>query len=124
MRTTWLAVLALGALVACDHGRSKVVEVAKPHAAALVAETRGLWLECRDRNISDIPASRYPPAVRALNPKHVHASKHGVFIETCARYVESAGIFIRHDSAYEPPRSGDPGFELVAENVYWYFAPG
>jgi hypothetical protein len=124
MRITWVATLALAAFVACDHGRSEVVAVAKPQAAFLVAETHSLWLEYREQIAREVPASRYPPAVRALHPKHVSASKEGVYVETYTRYVESAGIFIRHDPAYEPPRSGDPGFELVAENVYWYFAPG
>ena len=124
MRTTWIVPVLLFALAACDHGRSGVIEIAKPQATALVSETFPLWLEYRDERLRDIPASRYPPSVKALHPKQVRATKQGLFIETYARYVESGGIFIKHDAEYDPPASGDPGFELVAQNVYWYFAPG
>lgn len=101
-----------------------MVAVARPSAAALVAKTRSLWLEYRDRTIREIPEARYPAAVRALHARHVRVTDEGIYIETYARYVESAGVFIRHDPSYVPPPTGDPGFEAIAENVYWYFAPG
>ena len=124
MKTTCTVLVMLAFVVGCDHGRSDVVPVAEREAAAIVSETYNLWLTHRDRLDHEIPPAQYPPSVRALQPKRVSADKHGIFIETYARYVESAGVFVRHDHAYEPPRSGDPGFESIAPNVYWYFAPG
>ena len=121
MRIGWVATFALCAFIACDRGRAEVVALAEPQGAELVVQTRSLWMEYRDR---EVPSQRYPPAVRALNPRRVSVTRHGVFIETYARYVESAGVFIRHDPTYVPPEGGDPGFERIADDVYWYFAPG
>ena len=121
MRITWVATFALCAFIACDRGRAEVVALAKPQGAELVAQTRALWIEYRDR---EVPSHRYPPAIRALNQRRVSVSQYGVFIQTYERVVENAGVFIRHDPAYVPPERGDPGFERIAENVYWYFAPG
>ena len=117
--------VALSLVVAgCDHGRTKAVEVMLPAATELKADTRDLWVRYRDVKYAEVPPAEYPPSVKRLEPTRVSVDPKGVMIETHSVFVESAGIFVRFDPSYEPPRSGDPGFEPVAEDIFWYYAPG
>jgi hypothetical protein len=124
MRKLIVAVGLTFALVACDRGRARAEAVATPIAAQLKSDTHGVWLRYRGERRREIPPSEQPRSVQQLKPKRVWAGTEGVFLETYDRYVESAGIFIRHDPAFVPPVSGDPGFEQIAPEIYWFFAPG
>ena len=112
------------ALVACDRGRTEAVNIAVPIAPQLTRETRDLWLRYRDEKWTDVPTTQYPESVRQIRPKRVWAKPEGLYIQTYESFVESAGIFVRHEPGYDPPRSGDPGFERVAAEIYWFYAPG
>jgi hypothetical protein len=100
------------------------MEAARLGAPELVNETRELWAQYRTETSREIPVAAYPASIRQLQPKRVWASPQGVYVETYSFFVESAGIFVRHDPAYEPPISGDPGFEPLSSDVYWFYAPG
>ena len=73
---------------------------------------------------ADVPAASWPASFQRFAPKRVSTNAHGVYISTHQRLVESAGVFLRTDTAYEPPESGDPGFEQIDTDVYWFYAPG
>lgn len=57
-------------------------------------------------------------AVAAIEPRAEGCSSEH------SRFVESAGVFVRHDRTFPPPRRGDPRFEELAPDIYWYYAPG
>lgn len=118
-----IVLVAILALFVCCRGERSASAYAYSHQAELVAQTKNLWKRY-GRVPDDIPPADVPPVVEPLNPIRVYATEQGVFIETHTRFVERAGIFIRHDLTYTPPQKGDPGFRPIASNIYWYYAPG
>lgn len=114
-------VLALLAAAGCSHGEREVRDaVTRANRARLLADAAVL----QRRFSFVVPESQWPPSFRAFKPASVHADPEGVFIETHETFVESAGLFIRLDPAYAPPRSGDPAFTEIEPDLYWYYAPG
>ena len=125
MRHAWILAVVTVFVGCTDHGRSAAEKHVVPHARTLVAETRPLWVRHSKQPYAEVPKSEYPVSVGPLKPVRIWTNGHGVFIETYSVFVATAGVFVRHDPAFTPPsHGGEPFFEPMAENIYWYEAPG
>jgi len=95
--------------------------VSRDHAKALVSSSAALLAYPE----GDIPESRWPAAVVELKPKRVYRSDQGVYICTCAFFVEERGVFILDPaSSFVPSRDGDPRYDVIAPGVFIYRSAG
>lgn len=106
--------------VACGGKRATHESYAAANRATLLAEAAPLHAKYGSRFGNDIPAAEWPPSFIPLEPKRVQADRHGIYIVTHQRFVESAGIFLRFDHAFMPPAGGDPRYEPIDLGVYWF----
>lgn len=119
--------LALAALALSCRGESGVrSRLQSSNRSQLRSEAAQLQQRyvVRDRSAREVPRGEWPKAFIAFDPERVWVNEFGVYICTYAAFVEHAGLFIRTDSSYEPPSSGDPGFKQIDSDFFWYYAPG
>lgn len=74
--------------------------------------------------VCEIPEASWPASFSPFRPRSVWIDQHGVYVCTQTRFVETAGLFVRVDPSFEPPRRGDPGFNRIEGDFFWFLAPG
>jgi hypothetical protein len=112
-------------VVACGHSEQEVrTRLAQIDHVRLVAEARTLQTKCNRQSIAAVPRVDRPSTIAAFEPEYAYVDQRGVYVCTHEVFVESAGLFIRTDEAFLPPQTGDPGYEPVGADLYWYYAPG
>jgi hypothetical protein len=123
----WIAVGLIAVLLAACHGEGRVrSRLAAADRARLLADARDLHARyvIRTKFARDVPRHAWPESFATFRPKRVWVDDFGVYICSYEFFVEHAGLYIRTDSSYAPPRSGDPGFRSLDSEFFWYYAPG
>lgn len=116
-------VFALLLAIGCSE-RARQKSFAAANGAVLLAQGRALYTKYGARGGTAIPAAEWPPSFVALEPERVWADTHGIAIVTDQYFVETVGIFLRFDRSFVPPPVGDPGYEPIDRDVYWFEARG
>jgi hypothetical protein len=116
-----LLIFAFG--VACRGERTVRAQVEQSDRAKLEAAAVALRQQ-HGAKLGNVPRQLWPVEFLQFHPESIAVDEHGVYVCTNSRFVERGGVFIRTDPAYNPPSSGDPGFERIQGDVYWFFAPG
>jgi hypothetical protein len=101
-------------------------QLAAADRARLLADARDLYARyvIRSSFERDVPRHEWPASFGAFRPKRVWIDNFGVYLSTYEFFVEHAGLYIRTDPSYAAPHSGDPGFEPLGSDFFWYYAPG
>lgn len=124
LRAIVLAIVATAVLAGCKGETAARRQVVRDHAR-LMADARALQARhggsARD---VEVPPSGWPRSIAALEPERVDVTPHGVNIQTHSFFVETAGIFVATEAGYTPPSRGEPWYEPIVPDVYWYYAPG
>jgi len=130
MRVNVQVLLILALALGCTDRRSTAIAYATKHSEELVTSTRAVWAKYNALPDRDMPPSEYPATVRALHPRQVLASEHGLTIFIHTAYAHVTGVFIRHDPMFEPPGQAPPPpdsddwhYERLAPDVYWFSRP-
>jgi hypothetical protein len=117
-----LTVIALTVLFLACHGKGRVrSRLDAADRTCLLTEARELHARYSG---TDVPRSAWPPGIAALEPEAVSVDRYGVRVCTSTIFVESAGVFIRMDPSFDPPTRGDPKYEQLYPDFYWYYSPG
>jgi hypothetical protein len=121
--TVALVVVLLTGCRGEGHVRS---QLATADRARLLADARDVHARYsgRTRFARDVPRHAWPASFAMFRPERVWVDDFGVYLCTYEFFVEHAGLYVRTDSSYAPPRSGDPGFEPLGSEFFWYYAPG
>jgi hypothetical protein len=72
-----------------------------------------------------VPSSKWPDAVKGLDPELVTVRPDGVYITTSKQFVREAGLFVpRIPEDFRPAPEGDPEFRAIGPGLFEYRIAG
>lgn len=124
----WVVIAGLLAvLLAGCRGEGEVrSQLTSADRARLLADARDLHARYarRGKFAREVPRNEWPASLAAFRPERVRVEDFGVYLCTYELFVEHAGLYIRTEPSYAPPPTGDPAFEPLGSEFFWYYSPG
>lgn len=75
--------------------------------------------------VGTVPPSKWPDAVKALDPKFVTVRAEGVYITTSKQFVREAGLFVpRARAGFQPAPEREPEFRIIVPGLLEYQITG
>ena len=120
-----IRVLLFAIVVTCSalSGCVRTPDIRPGTEQAIVAASYELM---KQSAIGTVPRSKWPEAVKVLNPQFVTVRPDGVYITTSKQFVREAGLFVPRvlPAGFGPAPEGDPEFRVVAPGLFEYQIAG
>ena len=116
--------VAIFSLVGCSERSRLHGAIAKIEISKLVSTAEEFWIKQDDKNensSNQISETNWTPEIYNFKPKRVYSTPDGVYLAVTRASVYESGLFILPvKSKFIPKSGGDPSYEHLQDNLYWY----
>jgi hypothetical protein len=117
-----IRVLFFALLAAALSGCVRTPHVLPSTEPAIIAASYELM---KQSAIGPVPPSKWPDAVKALDPQLVTVRPDGIYITTSKQFVREAGLFIpRPPAGFRPAPEREPKFRVIVPGLLEYQITG